>query len=264
MSNLSLEESPHDWLSLIRPISEEMEAARASGTMTPTQVIANAARQRGLTPRALGKQVLAARFLEETYPMHLMPGERIAGGYSQVEYLAKIHQLDPERANRLVGPVLAGEVSMAQMRTAYEEVVAATGGPNSNSARTKQRGLAFEAACEQAIRSNPERFGLEPGAVLVSRYRVLDTTLDYAVVVGGHPVSAIEVRIGGLAAPRREAFSVTSRLALLARKIPSVVVLVPASSQDLADALEACIRGWGVEGVRVATVEETEPYALVG
>ncbi len=230
--------------------------------MTPTQVIATAARQRGLTPRALGKQLLAAKFLLDTYPSHLPRGERLAGGYSQVEYLAKIHQLDQARADRLVGPVLAGDVSMAQMRAAYEEVVAATGGPTSNSAKTKQRGLAFESACEQAIRRNPELFGLHSGTVLVSRYRFLDTTLDYAVLLDGRPVCAVEVRIGGLASPRREAFGMTATLALVARKIDAVFVLVPASSQDLAEALNECIRAWTVSGVQIATVEEAEPHGL--
>ena len=187
---------------------------------TPTQVIANAARLRGLTPRAVGKQILAAKFLRETYPGRIGSGQ-VRGGYSQIEYLAKIHQLDPARADRLVGPVLSAEVSMAQMRAAYDEVVASIGGPTSSTAKAKQRGLAFESACEAAIKANGEFFQLTSGASLVADYRLVDTVLDFAVLRDGFLVSAVEVRIGGLASAKREASALTARLALLASRVES-------------------------------------------
>jgi len=250
-----------DWFTLAVPLVEELGDALRMTSTTPTQVIANAARLRGLTPRAVGKQILAAKFLRETYPGRIGSGQ-VRGGYSQVEYLAKIHQLDPARADQLVESVLSAGVSMAQMRDAYDEVVASTGGPTSSAAKTKQRGLAFERACEAAIRSNGEFFQFAGGATLVENYRLVDTVLDFAVLRDGRIVSAIEVRIGGLASAKREASALTARLALLARRVEHVYLLAPLASGDLAEALQESLRSWGVERVQVATVEERAPYAL--
>lgn len=251
-----------DWFALAMPIVEELQRAAAGGTVTSTQIIADAARSRGLTPRALSKQVLGAQFVMNTYPA-LVQGRQVIGGYSQVEYLAKIHQLDPRRADRLAGPVLAGEVSMAQMRNAFAEVVAATGGPSSNAAKAKQRGMAFEAACEHAIRQNGEIFGLVGGASLVPRQRLLDTTLDFAVVEGGRIKTAIEVKVGGLASARTGAFNLAASASLITRKVDVAYVLVPRSSEDLAEALVASFQAWGVDRARVAMVDEVPPFALI-
>ncbi len=250
-----------DWFSLAIPLIKELDDPQRMATTTPTQVIANAARLRGLTPRAVGKQILAAKFLLETYPARLGSGP-ILGGYSQVEYLAKIHQLDAARADRLVGPVLAAEVSMTQMRAAYDEVVASTGGPTSSAAKTKQRGLAFAAACEAAIRANGEFFQLADGATLVENYRLVDNVLDFAVLRGDSVVSAIEVRIGGLASVKREASTLTARLALMARRAEHVYLLVPSDSEDLVEAVQESLWSWGIERVHVATVDESPPYAV--
>ena len=251
-----------DWFALAMPIAEELERAAGRGTVTSTQIIAEAARSRGLTPRALGKQVLGAQFITRTYPA-LLQGRLVAGGYSQVEYLAKIHQLDPRRADRLAGPVLAGDVSMAQMRNAYNEVVAATGGPTSNAAKVKQRGSAFEAACEHAIRQNGEVFGLVGAANLVPNKRLLGTVLDYAVVEGAHIKTAIEVKVGGLASAKSHASSIAGQVSLIARKVDLVFVLVPCSSEDLAQALAECFQAWGIDGAHVAMVDENPPFELV-
>jgi hypothetical protein len=250
-----------DWFSLAIPLIEELDDPQRMATTTPTQVIANAARLRGLTPRAVGKQILAAKFLRVTYPERVASGP-ILGGYSQVEYLAKIRQLDPARADRLVGPVLSAEVSMAQMRAAYNEVVTSTGGPTSSAAKAKQRGVAFESACEAAIRANGAFFHLAEGSALVADYRLLDTVLDFAVLRDGRPISAIEVRIGGLASAKREASTLTARLALLAGRVEHVYVLVPAASEDLAEAVQESLRAWGVERANVATVDERPPNTL--
>lgn len=250
-----------DWFNLAIPLIEQLDDSQRMATTTPTQVIANAARLRGLTPRAIGKQILAAKFLRETYPVRISSGQ-VRGGYSQVEYLAKIHQLDPARADRLVDAVVSADVSMAQMRSAYEEVVASTGGPTSSTAKTKQRGFAFEGACEAAIWANCEFFQLRDRASLVSNYRLVDTVLDFAVLHDGRIVSAIEVRIGGLASAKREATALTARLALLSRRVEHTYLLVPSVSEDLAEAVQESLRSWGVERVRLATVDERPPYAL--
>ena len=230
-----------DWFTLAVPLLEELADPERMATTTQTQVIANAARLRGLTPRAVGKQILAAKFLRETYPGRIGSG-LVRGGYSQVEYLEKIHRLDPARADRLVGPVLSAEVSMAQMRAAYDEVVASIGGPTSSTAKAKQRGLAFESACEAAIKANGEFFQLTGGASLVADYRLVDTVLDFAVLRDGRVASAIEVRIGGLASAKREASALTARIALLSRRAEHVYVLVPAASEDLAEAVQESLR----------------------
>lgn len=250
-----------DWFSLAVPLVEQLADSQLMASTTPTQVIAHAARLRGLTPRAVGKQILAAQFLRQNYPERLVASP-ILGGYSQVEYLAKIHQLDPARADRLVGPVLSAEVSMAQMRAAYDEVVASTGGPTSSAAKAKQRSVAFESACEAAIKANGEFFQLTGGASLVADYRLVDTVLDFAVVRDGRLISALEVRIGGLASAKREASALTARIALLSRRAEHVYVLVPAASEDLAEAVQESLRAWGVERAYVATVDESPPNAL--
>lgn len=257
-----LSNEAEDWFSLAIPLIKELDDPQRMATKTPTQVIANAARLRGLTPRAIGKQILAAKFLRETYPGLLGSGP-MRGGYSQVEYLAKIHQFDPALADRLVGLILSAEISMAQMRVAYDEVVAHTGGPTSNAAKTKQRGLAFEAACELAIRAQGEFFQLTDRATLVQNYRLVDAALDFAVLRNGRVISAIEVRIGGLVAARRDASTLTARLALFATRVEHVYLLVPEESEELADAMTISLRDWGVDRVHVARVTEQPPHRIV-
>lgn len=250
-----------DWFRLALPLVKTLQDPSNMGASTPTQIIANAARVRGLTPRALGKQIQAAKFLLQTYP-DVLKFTAVQGGYSQVQYLAKIHQVSVSRADALVRSVLGAEVSMARMRSAYDEVVTSEGGPRSSSAKTKRRGIAFEAACEHAIRVNGEFFNLIDGAVLLAGHRFLDVALDYAVLRDGRVISAIEVRIGGLASAKREAFALLAKLALLASKVERVYLLVPAPSEELLAALGEGIRAWGIERVHVATVDERAPNVL--
>lgn len=249
------------WFQLVLPLVEDLQDPESMGGRTPTQVIADAASLRGVQSRTLGKQVLAARFLLETYPA-LLKTERMSGGYSQVEYLAKVYKIDPSRADRIVKQVFADEISMAQMRTLYNEVVASGREPISNAAIVRKRAMEFEKNCLQVIKHNKALFRISVKASVERDHRIVDMRPDFVVIDRGDVIAAFEARIGGLSSAKRDALVLTARLALLTRRVENVYLLVPTGAEELIDAMNQSIRGWGVERLTVVEVEEHPPYKV--
>jgi hypothetical protein len=246
---------PNLWFECNAPLLEIARRPVDVGFATAGELLAHVARQRALNIRALTKQLEAVRFLQTTYPQLVASG-RVAGGYSQTEYLKKIHELSPERADQLAARVVNGEISMATMRDEYNSALEASGRPGSTGAMARHRAVAFEHACRKVIEDRIEEFSGQSEAKLTPSYKLDGHTIDYAVHDDRLIYSAIECSSGGMRSTPREAFGMVSTLAMLKRKAQHVWLLLPESAAPFADAVLEMNAEWGLADVNVGLVSE--------
>lgn len=247
---------PDSWFDLARRVIPLLDNPAASGFQTAAELLSALAAKRKQTPRGLGKQVDAARFVLETYP-HLVEDFGVEGGHSQIEFLSKIHKIDPREADRLAPRVLAGGMTMDQMRAAYAECLDKTrsGGPASAVAARK-RAFDFERVCVELMRRNPNVFGAEGADEIKEGYRIGRFSLDGAVVRSGRVLVGMESRVGGTLMSPRDALPLLARFALLRHRLDTMWLLVPNWADRFAEAVRDEAREWDVTGIRVALVEE--------
>lgn len=247
---------PASWFDVARRVIPLLDDPASSGFQTVAELLSALAAKRKQTPRGLGKQVDAARFVLKEYP-DLVESQGVEGGHSQIEFLAKIHKIDPSEAHRMAPRVLAGAMTMGQMRIAYEEGVEKTrsGGPASAVAARK-RAFDFERTCVQLMRRNPEIFGANGVDEIKEGARIGRFSLDGAVVRDGRVLVGMESRVGGTLMSPRDALPLLARFALLRHRLDTVWLLVPQWADRFAEAVRDEAREWDVTGIRVALVDE--------
>jgi hypothetical protein len=252
---------PERWFDMARQVIPLLDNPAASGFKTAAELLSALAAGRKQTHRGLGKQVEAARFVLQTYP-DLVNDFGVEGGHSQIEFLSKIHKIDPREADRLAPRVLAGGMTMDQMRAAYAECVDKTrsGGPASAVA-ARMRAFDFERTCVALMRRHPEVFGARSADEIKEGCRIGRFSLDGAVVRDGRVLVGMESRVGGTLMSPRDALPLLARFALLLHRLDTVWLLVPQWAERFAEAVRDEAREWDVTGIRVALVNEggTEP-----
>jgi hypothetical protein len=215
------------------------------------------AAKRKQTPRGLAKQVDAARFALETYP-EMVSDWGVRGGHSQIEFLEKIHKMDPAEAHLLAPKVLGGQMTMRQIREAYALCLEKTesAGPASAVA-ARRRAIEFDKTCITLMYRHAELFGASfPDDIRVG-YRIGRIGLDAAVVKGGVVIAGMESRVGGVSTASRDAMPLLSRFALLRYRVETMWLLVPKWAQHFAEAVRDEAEEWKVPGVRIALVDES-------
>lgn len=248
---------PIGWYALTLQILPLLADPGTSGFKTENELLSALAAARKLTPRALIKQIDAARFVLASYP-DLVKSVGVTGGHSQIEFLEKIRKLDRAAADQLAPAVLRGDLSMVQMRQRYAEAQEKAGPASTSSAvAARRRGIDFEKTCQQVILSNLDVFGAKDASEVVHEYRQDNFTLDFALHTPAGLVG-IECKVAGVASARRDALPILSRLALYRYRVQTMWLLVPDWAQHLAEAVQDEAQRWGVTGIRVGTVSESE------
>jgi hypothetical protein len=264
MNELSLPNNSHDsWFECNVPLLRATGRPEEHGFATAGDLLAHVARERELTVRALTKQIEAVRFLLVTYPQHVESAP-VSGGYSQIEYLRKIHEVWPYHANQLAWEAINGRISMARMRKEFANALEVTGHPGSTGAMARRRVLAFEQACRQVIEDRFELFSNRPDATLTNGFKLHGHTIDYAIHDKQVIYSAVECSSGGMRSTGREAFGMVSTLAMLKRRAQQVWLLLPEAAAPRADAVIEMTLEWGVTDENVGLVAESpEPMLSV-
>lgn len=247
---------PDGWYALTLKILPLLEDPLTSGFKTVNELLSALAAARKLTPRALMKQVDAARFVQKTYP-DLVRDLGVEGGHSQIEFLEKIHKIDPSEANQLAPGVIRGDVSMAQIRQRYAEAVEKAGPANSSPAlAARRRGIEFENTCYEVVLANLETFGARDASQVVREFQQDNYSLDIAIMGADGVVCGIECKVAGVASARRDAMPILAKLALYRYQVDTMWLLVPEWATHLAEAVQDEAQHWGVDGIRVGTISE--------
>lgn len=257
-SQLSITET---WFDLAKNILPLLVEPSASGFQTATELVSALAAARKLTPRALLKQVDAAKFLLDAYP-GLITKHGVEGGHSQVEYLAKIYKLEKPIADEIAVDVIRGNMTMASMNARYL-MIRDQQSPQGQSpaVQARMRGIRFEETCYRLLQENSGEFGAQTPSDIVRDYKVNRLTLDAAVVRDGKLITALEFIAAGVASAPRDALPIVAKLALCRYRTSSVWLFLPAWAESLAQAIQEELRAWGVDGVRIALVAESEGSA---
>lgn len=244
------------WFENNVPLVRALEDPVAAGYQSAAELVMEASKARGIGRQALLKQLNATEFLLKKYPS-LVEREEVVGGYSQVEFLQKIHELDPGRADLLALDVIRGNASMRRMRDEYEgaKTLAAKTGSVTNSMAVRDRVVSFERNCAVLVEQNIYKFGGDTAELVRRPFALDDLQLDFAVLDKAHkPLTAFECRSGWTQRGRRDAVRIVANLALALRKIPTTWLLVPEDSRILADSVMRVARLWTVEGLHVGVV----------
>lgn len=246
---------PKMWFYCNSPIVQAASDPQAYGYPTTGELIASVARDRGLNPRALTKQLDAARFLMSIFP-ELIASQEVLGGYSQTEYLKKIFEIAPETARVLAPKVVSGQITMPKIKEAFEKAVSTKGGPSSAGAMARRRVVDFESQCARLLSEDLESLvGTRP-ARLTQDFHLNGYNVDFAIHDTKDVFMAIECRIGGMRSSDREAFDVVANLAMFTRRAEKACLLVPASARHLADSVNEIANKWEVGNVIIGYVTD--------
>lgn len=251
---LSLSSKP--WFANNVPLVEALKDPVAAGYRSAAELVMEASKARGIGRQALLKQLNATEFLLKTYPS-LVKQEEVVGGYSQVEFLQKIHELDPGQADRLALDVIRGNASMQRMRAEYETVKARAtkAGSVTNSMAVRERVLRFERICADLLVQNIQKFGGDDAEHVRQPFALDGLRLDFAVLDKEHRLlAAVECRSGWSQRGQREAVQIVACLALALRKVSTTWLFVPEDSRILANAVLRAARLWGIAGLHVGVV----------
>lgn len=249
------------WFECNTPLLEAIQQPTTYGFSTAGELLAAVARERNLSPRALTKQLEAVRFLRSVYP-ELVASGQVQGGYSQTEYLQKIHGVSAKRADELASRVVNGEISMATMRQEFDHAISSRGHGGSTGAMARRRVIEFEHACRTLLETRIEDFSGGKPATVSDRFDLNGQMLDYAVIDGGRVLCAVECRIGGMRNTQREAFDLVAKLAMYTRKAETSCLLLPESAKALSDMVREVLSRWRVDRVFVGIVTEGSVHDL--
>ena len=244
------------WFANNVPLIEALKDPVAAGYSSTAELVMDASKKRGIGRQALLKQINATEFLLKTYPS-LVNKEEVVGGYSQVEFLQKIHELDPGKADRLALDVIRGNASMQRMRDEYEAVkaLATKTGSVTNSMAVRDRVLRFERICADLLVQNKHKFGGDRAERVRQPFSLDGLRLDFVILDKEHnPLAAVECRSGWSQRGQRDAVQIVASLALALRKVSTVWLLVPEDSRILANAVLRAARLWGIAGLHVGVV----------
>ncbi len=246
---------PGLWYECNIPLLLALQRPVDFGSATAGELVSIVARLRGLNPRALTKQLDAVRFLQANYA-ELVASGHVSGGYSQTEYLQKIHKIAPERAATLAPRVVRGEIAMSSMRAEFNAAMLNKGGSGSSGTMARHRVVTFEIACRRVIEEYIGLFSSSRPATLSDRLVMNGYAVDYAVHDGDRVFTAVQCRIGGMRSTTREAFDLVAMLAMLTRRADTSCLLVPEAAAPLADAVLSVSSEWKIERVTVGLVTE--------
>ena len=245
-----------NWFELVLKILPLLETPQNSGFKTVIELVSALAASRGQTPRALSKQVDAAKFVISNFP-ELVKSLGVSGGHSQIEFLAKIHKFDKEAAIAIAPAVIQGNLTMTDIRKLYTETLERSNPVSPPPAvAARRRAMEFEKTCLEVILANKEVFGASNEREIIPEFRSGRLVLDVAVLRYGHLACGVECKIGGVASAARDAMPILAKLTLFRQKVDVMWLLVPDWARHLAETVKEEAIHWGVTGVRVGTVSE--------
>lgn len=245
----------HDALQLL----EALERPDSYGFKTRGEMLLAIAAARGIATRGLQRMLDAAIFLKSTYPD--LVEKPVFGGFSVVNFLEKLHRLDPDWGYQLAPDVIRGQLSTSIVKRAYEEALARTRDLAPAAAVrsiAKTRSIAFGRLCLELVATDPARFcgSKAAGATVVKNFADVAIQVDAAIFVNGKQHTAVESKVFGVSPSPKELVSVLGHVGLLLRRFKQVWLLVPQSADAQAAELMRLAKIYELEGFMIGVVDE--------
>lgn len=253
---------PKTWYTNVLPVLEATENPSDYGFASAGELLNDIARRRKVNRPTLQKQLLGARFLQNTYPV-LIATEGVRGGYSQVEYLEKIHALSPALADEIAPSVISGALRMPQIKQIFQDIKEKSGRPTRAVDHARSRALDFERTCLDLVAQMPERFGVQSNSRTVAGYSLNGIGVDIGVITDGKLSTVIECKVGSARSLHVEALYLCGLMRLVRDVVPNTWLLIPESARAMGEEVRACCQRWGFEGLRIGLVREGEELSIV-
>ncbi|HEP9162046.1 TPA: hypothetical protein VDV10_006166 [Pseudomonas aeruginosa] len=218
------------WYSIYREVLPALDAHEGKDSIN--LLIQQLAGTYSYEPKVLSRMIRAGRFLDRL--VGPIPAEEVRGGYAHIEYIQRLHELNAQEAESLVGMAVAKKVTLEHLQSIidkYSEKLA----QSDASKRSKARALIAEHDRETALalgQCGAGFFGFEAGTII--RVERSDLLGQFFVVKDkqGVPRVAVFSRLGDTS---RKAIKAAAELLKLAKNARSyfeqVWFIFPASSK---------------------------------
>ena len=252
-----------NWIALGAWLNRVVQDSQAFGFAFPDDALQSVAAIRGTKPASLRNPMSAAKWLEQNRP-DLFESKPDWLAMMQVILLSRIDRYDPKKSKEIADAVLSGELSQADTKSILDEVrlaekpavVIARGGFGG-----QRRARDFEVNAKMLFKQNTsDIFNVENLTVREGRtFEPLAT--DLIVYKGSEPFAAIEIK-----GPRNRIdpgylIDQLARAALLLRKVPQVLYVVPEQSEYKLGELVAIRDKLEIEGIKFGTLPEKSRLA---
>lgn len=248
---------PKTWFEVANDILPLLEAPEKSGFRTATDLLIALAKARNLTPRALIKQIEAARFLLNTYPA-LIAECRVTGGHSQVEYLAKIHKLAVPTADNIARDVIVGHITVPDITERYIKLRDQQETKDQSPAvQARLKALRDTEICHELVRKHFSLFGANSPEEIAINFRFNKISFDAAVVQDQQLKGVIEfINDNGFVSQKRNTFLIISKIALYRFQVDTVWLFMLNWNGNLVQAIQDQAQAWGITGIKLVFFEE--------
>lgn len=248
-----------NWIALGAWLNQVIQDSEAYGFEFPDDALQSVAEIRGTKPASLRNPMSAAKWLKSNRP-DLFDSKPDWLAMMQVIMLSRIDRYDPKKAHEITDAVLSGELSQAETKSILDQarlaekptVVIARGGFGG-----QKRARDFTSNAKKLIKQNANDIFDTRKTLTVREGRTFEPlATDLIVYQGSQPFAAIEIR-----GPRNRIdpgylIDQLARAALLLRKVPEVLYIVPEKSEYKLDELVAIRDKLEIEGIKFGTLPE--------
>ncbi len=249
-----------NWISLGGWLNLLADGTEDHGFDYPQDALQAVAEIRGTKVASLRNHMSAAAWLKQNHP-NVYKNKPIWLAMMQVVMLARIASYDPNEAKTIENAVLTGELSQSEIKAVLDKVRKTL-----NPARSvdqmrqyaKSRGQAFERSVRSFFRSHADEL-LNGNGLTIIDGRTLEPLATDLIVMDGESIScAVEIR-----GPRNRVdpgyiVDQLARAALILRRVPRLLYIVPEASEYDIDELKAARDRLEIEGLLFAALPEKE------
>lgn len=248
-----------NWISFGEWLNSVVENPQKYGFNYSEEALQAIADIRGTKAASLRNPIIAAAWLEKNHP-NVFKRKPQWLGMMQVLILSRIASHDEEQASKIAPHVFSGDLSQADVKRILDEVrleKSSSGDAGKLSGTSAlQRSLAFERRAKHFFKTNSDQVFGKKGLTVQGGRSLEPLSADLLVYKGSSIICAIEIRGPRLRVHPAYIVDQLARLALLLRKVPEVLYVVPERSEyDLAQ-LEQTRAMLEINGVRFASLPE--------
>ena len=228
------------------------------GFSQPDEVLSTVAARRKQNPSALRGPIAARRFLVAHFP-ELASEEKIECGFSPVQILSSLYLIDERKTRELIASVLRGEITTAQIRATYKKAAEIADRDELHRrpvGSAKRRGAEFSKIVRKFVAENVQLFSDSQKIEILDRRQIGPLAPDLILAVDDKPEIAIEIKLPGTSAYKRQANEMVGLCGLMLKRVSEVWVIAPLSAKAQLERMHLVARTFDLNGARFACLDE--------
>lgn len=253
--------STDNWIILGDWLNSVVENPSKYGFSYSEEALQAVADIRGTKAASLRNPIMAATWLQENHPtIHRTKPQWL--GMMQVLLLARITSYSQEEAEKVAPKIFSGEMSQSEVKNVLQSVrthKADLGSPiNLGRHNAQLRSQLFDRSAKHFFKSHSDQLFSKCGLTVRGGRALEPLSTDLLVYEGHKVICAIEIRGPRLRVDPAYMIDQLARLALLLRKVPEVLYVVPEGSEYDLVQLEQTRARLEIDGVKFASLPVRE------